>query len=79
VAIDLLNPDCIVIGSIFARDEALIRPAMESVLRQETLPGALAACRIVPAQLGERIGDVAALTVAQVGFQESGQKSGGRR
>jgi len=69
VAVDLLNPDCIVIGSIFARDEALIRPAMESALREEALPGALAVCRVVPAELGERIGDVAALTVAQVGCQ----------
>ncbi len=72
VAIDLLNPDCIVIGSIFARHEALIRPAMESVLRDEALSGALAVCRIVPAELGERIGDVAALTVAQIGSQEAG-------
>lgn len=71
LAIDLLNPDCIVIGSIFARHERLIRPAMESVLRDEALPGALAVCRIVPAALGERIGDVAALTVALVGSRES--------
>jgi len=75
LAIDLLNPDCIVIGSIFARHEPLIRPAMESVLRDEALFGALAVCRIVPAELGERIGDVAALTVAQVGSQEAGNRS----
>jgi glucokinase len=72
LAIDLLNPDCIVIGSIFARHERLIRPAMESVLRDEALPGALAVCRIVPAALGERIGDVAALTVALVGVRSQG-------
>jgi len=75
VTIDLLNPVCIVIGSIFARDEALIRPAMESALREEALPGALAVCRVVPAELGERIGDVAALTVAQAGWQEAEDRS----
>ena len=68
VAMDLLNPECIVIGSIFVRDESLIRPAMEKVLREEALSGAVMACRVVPAQLGERIGDIAALTVAQNGL-----------
>jgi len=69
LAIDLLNPECIVIGSIFARAESLIRPAMEKVLRIEALFGSLEVCRIVPAELGERIGDVAALTVAQNGLE----------
>lgn len=69
VAIDLLNLDCIVIGSIFTRDESLIRPSMEKVLREEALVGALEVCRIVPAELGDRIGDVAALTVAQNGLE----------
>lgn len=65
--IDLFNPNRIVIGSIFIRDEALIRPAMEAALQREALPEALACCSIHPADLGERIGDVAALTVAQIG------------
>ncbi len=70
VAVDLLNPECIVIGSIFVRDESLIRPAMEKVLLEETLPEAAKVCRVVPAQLGERIGDIAALTVAQNGLTQ---------
>ena len=69
LGIDLLNPERIVIGSIFARDEALIRPSMELVLREECLPAALEVCTIVPAELGERIGDVAALVVAQTGME----------
>ena len=69
LAIDLLNPERIVIGSIFARDEALIRPAMERVLREECLPAALEVCTIVPAELGERIGDVAALVIAQTAME----------
>ena len=64
VLVDLLNPELIVIGSIFARSEALLRPAMEETLRGEALPAAVERCRIVPAQLGEKIGDYAALSLA---------------
>lgn len=66
--VDLFNPERIVIGSIFARCENLLREPMEKVLREETLPGALEVCRVVPAELGERIGDVAALSVAVDGW-----------
>ena len=62
--VDLLNPERIVIGSIFARSETWIRPAMEESLRREAIPAAAAHCRIVPAQLGEKIGDYAALALA---------------
>lgn len=65
--VDLFNPEAVVIGSIFQRAETLIRPHMEKVLRREALPAALAACRILPAALGERIGDFAALAVAYEG------------
>ena len=64
ILIDLLNLERIVIGSIFQRCEHLLRPSMEEVLKQETLPQSLAKCSIVPAALGENIGDVAALSVA---------------
>jgi glucokinase len=70
-AIDMLNLDTIVVGSIFARRENLIRPTMEAVLKRECLEEALAVCRVVPAALGETIGDVAALAVAQLGVEES--------
>jgi glucokinase len=66
MAIDLLNVEVIVLGSIFVRQEGLIRPAMESVLKREALPGALEVCRVAPASLGETIGNVAALSVAQL-------------
>ena len=62
--IDILNPECIVIGSIYARNETLFKPLIEKVLRQEALPAALEVCRIVPAGLGDSIGDFAALCVA---------------
>ena len=64
VLVDLLNPERIVIGSIFARCEDLLRPAMERALEREALPEALKVCKVVPAALGEEIGDRAALAVA---------------
>ncbi len=66
MAVDLLNVERIVIGSIFVRAEALLRPAMERVMQAECLSHALKVCTVRGAELGERIGDVAALTVAQV-------------
>lgn len=64
ILIDILNPECIVIGSIYARNEMLFKPLIEPVLKREAIPAALSVCRIVPAQLGDSIGDYAALCVA---------------
>jgi glucokinase len=64
VLIDMLNPECIVIGSIFSRNEELFRPQMEKILREEAIPAALEVCSIRPAALGDSIGDFAALCVA---------------
>jgi glucokinase len=64
ILIDILNPECIVIGSIYARNELLFKPLIDQVLRRETIPAALEVCRIVPAELGDSIGDYAALCVA---------------
>lgn len=64
VLIDILNPERIVAGSIFARSGKLMREEMEKALREEALPASLAACSIVPASLGERIGDYGAVMAA---------------
>ncbi len=64
ILIDLLNLEKIVIGSVFARSENLLRPAMEKVINAETLPQSREICKILPAELGENIGDIAALSVA---------------
>ena len=63
ILIDILNPECIVIGSIFTRSGHLLIPAMEEALGREAIPSARSVCRIVPAELGESLGDVAALSV----------------
>lgn len=62
--IDILNPECIVIGSIYARNEGLFKPLIEKVMQRETIPSALEVCQIKPAGLGDSIGDYAALCVA---------------
>lgn len=62
--IDLLNPERIVIGSIYVRAGEFMQEEMLRVLREETLEKSLAACRILPAELGESLGDIAALSVA---------------
>ena len=64
VLIDILNPECIVIGSIYARNEELFKPHIEKVLEREAIPAARKVCKIVPAALGDNIGDYAALCVA---------------
>jgi glucokinase len=38
---------------------------MEKILKKEALPTSYAACEIVPAALGDSIGDYAALAVAK--------------
>ena len=64
VLIDVLNPERIVIGSIFARSENLLREGMERVINTEALPQSLKCCKIVPATLGEKIEDYAAIAAA---------------
>ncbi|MBS3771652.1 MAG: ROK family protein [Bacteroidales bacterium] len=64
VLLDILNPELIVVGSMAVRlGDLLLDPARE-IVKQEALPGAVSACQIVPAELGERIGDLSALCVA---------------
>lgn len=64
ILLDVLNPEVIVIGSIAVRlGELLLGPAREE-MKREALPAAVNACRVVPAALGERLGDVASLCAA---------------
>ena len=64
--IDILNPERIVIGSIYQRCEQLICRSMREVLERECLSASMKACEIVPAKLEENIGDYAALSVAMM-------------
>jgi glucokinase len=64
VLIDILNPELIVIGSIYERAEKLLKESMLEAIRKEALSISAQVCKIVPAQLGDRIGDIASLSVA---------------
>lgn len=64
ILIDVLNPEKIVIGSIFARCYEEIWPSAKTVIENETLAASRTVCRVVPAKLSESVGDIAALTVA---------------
>jgi glucokinase len=64
ILIDLFNPERIVIGGLAMRlGERLLAPA-RLTMEREALPASAKICRIVPAALGEQIGDVAAICVA---------------
>ncbi len=63
--VDLLNPERIILGSIYLRQRQLLEPLALQILQAEALPGALAMCQIVPAGLNEDTGDAASLAVAQ--------------
>ena len=64
ILIDLLNPEIIVIGSIYARSTGLLRDSMMKVIDGECIQCSREACEIVPAGLGDKIGDFASLAVA---------------
>lgn len=66
--VDLLNPERIVLGSIYARSRDLLEGPAQEVLNREALSLNRDACRILPAQLGEHLGDAAALSVALLGM-----------
>lgn len=66
VIIDILNPECIVLGSIFARSGNLMTSAMNQVILSESLGISARVCKIVPASLGEALGDYAALITATI-------------
>lgn len=64
VLADTLNPERIILGGIGMRlGDALLVPARR-IFHEEALPQAAEVCEIVPAQLGEAIGDIASLCAA---------------
>lgn len=67
ILIDVLNPECIVIGSIYARNEKLFKPFMQKVIDREAIPSAVDVCQIKSAELDDSVGDFASLCVAAYG------------
>lgn len=64
---DIINPERVVIGSVFARSEELLRPAMQAELEKEALFHTVKCLDVRPALLGDEIGDYAALMTAVYG------------
>lgn len=64
VIIDILNPERIVIGSVFARSRDLLWKYAKDVIDKESLSYSANVCEVVPASLGEEIGDFASIGVA---------------
>lgn len=65
VLVDILNPEKIIIGSIYTRQVDLLNPSMLDVLEKEALAQSLKVCSVVPSGLGETVGDLASLSVAK--------------
>lgn len=62
--IDIINPEVIVLGSIYERSGDLLESSAMEVIAQEAIEASAACCKIVGAKLGDQIGDYAALSVA---------------
>jgi glucokinase len=64
VLIDILNPQKIIIGSIYARQRQLLEHRMLQTVAKEALPLSMSVCEILPSMLGDQIGDYAGMSVA---------------
>jgi glucokinase len=64
IVIDVLNPERVVIGSLFVRCRDLLEEPMWESIRKEALAPAAEVCEVLPAALGEALGVHAAVSVA---------------
>lgn len=70
ILIDVINPEVIILGSIFQRREKLLRDTAMKVVEREALEISRKSCKIVPSALGDSLGDYAALVIAETAFQK---------
>lgn len=64
ILIDILNPEAIIIGSIYTRCENLFHEKVTEILKKETLKISFDNCKILKSELKESLGDLAAIVVA---------------
>ena len=64
ILIDILNPELIIIGSIFTRSKNLIWQSAKEIIEKEALILSSSVCNVVTSSLQENIGDIAALSIA---------------
>ncbi len=69
ILVDLFNPECVLVGGLALRfGDSLLGPARE-VVQREALASSAKHCRILPAALGEQIGDLAALCAGDLAWR----------
>ena len=74
ILMDLFNPQCIILGSIYTRDMLLFRDIALRVVKEEALAQCANVCEILPSALGEDLGDIAALGVAKSFYEKATHK-----
>lgn len=73
ILIDVFNPQKIVIGGVYARNPQLFEAACRKVIEEEAISSAVEVCEVVPAALGDAVGDFASLSVAIAGKKDLGK------
>ena len=63
IIIDIINPEAVVIGSIYERNQEFFSQIVNDIIKKEALSFNADECKILPAELGDSIGDFAALGV----------------
>jgi glucokinase len=71
ILVDILNPDRIVIGGLAMRLGDLLLDPARKIMAEEALESSVNVCTILPAALGESIGDIAALCIAMQAAEHS--------
>ena len=64
VLIDLFNPEAIIVGGVFMRNYDFFMSIITPIVQKESLNDSYNVCKILPAKIGENIGDYAALSIA---------------
>lgn len=64
IIIDILNPEMIILGSIYTRSEHLLKEHAQRVIERRALKHSAEVCKLSKAVLSDAIGDIAALSVA---------------
>lgn len=67
ILIDLFNPEVIVVGGVFMRNYEFFMSEITPIVQRESLSDSFKVCKILPAKIGENIGDYAALSIAILG------------
>lgn len=64
ILIDVLNPEIVILGSIYVRSAKLLESYITQAIEADSLGVSASVCKIVPAMLNENVGDYAALSIA---------------